>query len=790
LFCTVGVALVLSMAGCSGIGNTSGTCASGDTCECDILGNCQYNCPGGSCHFRCKGTGNCIFECEGGGCDLVCENTGNCIMDCPGDDCSITCMGSGNCILNKCTAGCDPDGGVDAGVDGSPPPDHGVDPDHGLPPDSFVQPDSWVGDGPIPWDGCVPQTCAEQGKNCGQHNNGCGGTISCGTCSAGTCGGGGTPGVCGCPSTDVTPPANPATGKNLATAGMVSWSLPTQIVSANAGSGTIPSGVAYAQLSASNTPTRYLVASGFGLNVPAGAIINGIEVDVRRRARTSSSNIKDNQVRLVLGAVLPQANRAKTTTWSTNWIYSSYGGQSDLWGRVWTSAQINDPNFGVAIAVAWNGTSSGSEYAFVDHVRVMIHYSTSCGCVPATCSSLGYNCGSHSDGCGGTVICGTCSTGTCVNGQCCVPGTCSGLGYNCGTHSDGCGGTVNCGTCSSGTCYNGQCCTASTCSGLGYTCGTHSDGCGGTINCGICSSGSCVNGQCCAPDTCASLGYNCGSYSDGCGGTLDCGTCATGDTCTLGVCGCTNGVKNGTETDVDCGGVCLTKCAQGAICITNNDCSTGSCADGVCCNTACLGACQACVNAKTGAATGTCANITAGTDPDNECAATAASTCGTTGFCSAGACALHPVGTQCAPASCTAGVETLADTCDGAGNCVDNGTSNCVSPYVCAATTCESCTDTVMNGNETDVDCGGGGACPACGVGKTCTLTSDCGSGLFCTDGVCCTTECLDSDPAAFCMRCDLPGTVGTCSFIEMSDPDLECTAGNKVCSGGACVKP
>jgi hypothetical protein len=40
----------------------------------------------------------------------------------------------------------------------------------------------------------------------------------------------------------------------------------------------------------------------------------------------------------------------------------------------------------------------------------------------------------------------------------CIPYTCSALGYNCGTWSDGCGGTLDCGTCASGyTCTSGIC---------------------------------------------------------------------------------------------------------------------------------------------------------------------------------------------------------------------------------------------------------------------------------------------------------------------------------------------
>jgi hypothetical protein len=76
-------------------------------------------------------------------------------------------------------------------------------------------------------------------------------------------------------------------------------------------------------------------------------------------------------------------------------------------------------------------------------------------CVPTTCAAQGKNCGTISDGCGGTPSCGTCTlpqtcgaTGT-PNVCGCVPTTCAALGKNCGSISDGCGLTLTCGTCTS-----------------------------------------------------------------------------------------------------------------------------------------------------------------------------------------------------------------------------------------------------------------------------------------------------------------------------------------------------
>ena len=49
---------------------------------------------------------------------------------------------------------------------------------------------------------------------------------------------------------------------------------------------------------------------------------------------------------------------------------------------------------------------------------------------------------------------------------------------------------------------------------------------------------------------------------------------------------CANGIKDGSETDVDCGGACP-RCADGRNCATTRDCASGYCNGGTCiaCNT-------------------------------------------------------------------------------------------------------------------------------------------------------------------------------------------------------------
>lgn len=151
------------------------------------------------------------------------------------------------------------------------------------------------------------------------------------------------------------------------------------------------------------------------------------------------------------------------------------------------------------------------------------------------------------------------------------------------------------------------------------------------------------------------------------------GTCATASDCHAGACvgrnceHCQNGIKDGAEGDVDCGGPDCKSCGEGSTCATPNDCTSMGCVAGRCSH---------------------CGNKVKDFDEVNI-------DCG---------------GTDCP--KCARGMQ-----CQSAADCAEG----------CCAATClaSTCCDAKRNASETDIDCGGPD-CPSCPEGKLCTAKGDC----------------------------------------------------------------
>lgn len=154
---------------------------------------------------------------------------------------------------------------------------------------------------------------------------------------------------------------------------------------------------------------------------------------------------------------------------------------------------------------------------------------------------------------------------------------------------------------------------------------------------------------------------------------------------------CDNNQKDGGETDVDCGDGCYV-CANGKSCLLNSDCESKYC------------------NSSNKCAKPRCDDdIRNGQETDIDCG---------------GNCDKCDIGESCSKDN-------------------DCKTNNCDSSNGKCAAVPDKCENNQLNPDETDIDCGG--KCPACGVGKSCDINSDCTDLAECKSGIC-TLKPGDSD--------------------------------------------
>ena len=245
-----------------------------------------------------------------------------------------------------------------------------------------------------------------------------------------------------------------------------------------------------------------------------------------------------------------------------------------------------------------------------------------------------------------------------------------------------------------------------------------------------CDSRLCSNSTCRAP-TCSDGVANGLETDIDCGGSncAPCGDwnkCALGSDCGSKVCNvtanlcvpssCTDGALNGNETDIDCGGNC-TQCDAGKECRTNDDCISKSCAAYVCVLHNCYD------------------NIFNGNETGVDCGGGCPRAC--------------PTGQGC----------VIASDCDS---------------RLCSNSTCRAptCSDGVANGLETDIDCGGSNCAP-CGDWNKCALGSDCGSKVCnVTANLCVPSSCTDGALNGNETDIDCGGNCAECSS-DCADPVL-----------------
>ena len=274
---------------------------------------------------------------------------------------------------------------------------------------------------------CSQQSCAQKGAACGPIDDGCGNIVLCGSCAAG----------------------------QFCNAGACACNTLTSCAAANKTCGTIPDGcggtLSCGTCSAGQTCTNNvcvsscvpLTCSGLGKN--CGAVADGCGGTI------SCGTCPSNQV-------CGSNNVCATPPPVSSCSHSECSSGTKLTSTCSACSQkvcASDP---YCCNTAWDSICANEGKSMC----------TVCGaptCTPSTCSSLGKTCGSVSNGCGGTLSCGSCALGqTCTNNVCTTaptspPGTCA--------HSQ----------CSSGAKLVGGCtsCVSSICAADSFCCASSWD---------------------------------------------------------------------------------------------------------------------------------------------------------------------------------------------------------------------------------------------------------------------------------------------------------------------------
>lgn len=164
----------------------------------------------------------------------------------------------------------------------------------------------------------------------------------------------------------VTVSASPGTCASVAGIGTVAWRNPTRAVSSNN---------TYATASVDGTTTRYLECTNYGFAIPAGAIINGITVNVERSSSsTSNGGSNDAAMLLVKAGTIGSTDRSTGTIYTTLDVVEAHGNATDLWGDTWTAADINNANFGAAFAATKASSVGSAQTVSVDWIQIVVDY--------------------------------------------------------------------------------------------------------------------------------------------------------------------------------------------------------------------------------------------------------------------------------------------------------------------------------------------------------------------------------------------------------------------------------
>lgn len=121
-----------------------------------------------------------------------------------------------------------------------------------------------------------------------------------------------------------------------------------------------------------NSYTDYIHVNKFIFDIPADAIITGIQVDIERS--DPNQNTADFSIRILKYDMITGDEKSTGEAYAATDTYKTFGGTSDLWGEFWTPDMINDAGFGVVISAQRISGNNGQTNGRIDDVSITVFY--------------------------------------------------------------------------------------------------------------------------------------------------------------------------------------------------------------------------------------------------------------------------------------------------------------------------------------------------------------------------------------------------------------------------------
>lgn len=131
----------------------------------------------------------------------------------------------------------------------------------------------------------------------------------------------------------------------------------------------------YASENTNNQKQQY---GGFNIpSVPAGSVINGIEVRIEAHS-SHNSNTRNFDVDLSWNNGLNFGNNKNTDNYEIDDGIQTLGSPTNTWGRTWSPDEFTNNNFKIRI----EANLSSSRILYLDHLEVKVYYTSSPASVP------------------------------------------------------------------------------------------------------------------------------------------------------------------------------------------------------------------------------------------------------------------------------------------------------------------------------------------------------------------------------------------------------------------------